>query len=153
MVDVQLVRLVAEWLKHAVCPGKVPILGLSAPQGAGKTTIMTQVCGALSKEGLNAASISIDDFYLTRSEQIALAREYPRNPYLQQRGYPGTHDVSLGVSVLKALRLLSGGQSMKVPAYDRSACQGLGDRSLESNWRGGHRTAAFDRSGGVDARL
>ena len=70
-----LVRLVAGWLKHAVCPGSVPILGLSAPQGAGKTTIMAEVCNALAEEGLNAASISIDDFYLTRHEQIALARE------------------------------------------------------------------------------
>ena len=133
--DDPLVRLVAGWLKHTVRPGTVPILGLSAPQGAGKTTIMTEVCGALAEEGLNAASISIDDFYLTRSEQIALAREYPRNPYLQQRGYPGTHDVSLGVSVLKALRMLSDGQSLKVPGYDRSAYQGLGDRSPESKWR------------------
>src|SRR6478735_183017 len=104
MFQDRLVQVVAGWLKHAAYPGTAPILGLSAPQGAGKTTIMAEVCSALAKDGLNAVSISIDDFYLTRSEQIALAREYPRNPYLQHRGYPGTHDVSLGVSVLKALR-------------------------------------------------
>jgi D-glycerate 3-kinase len=135
MVQNQLVRLVAGWLKHTASPGTVPILGLSAPQGAGKTTIMREVCDALAKDGLNVASISIDDFYLTRSEQIALAREYPRNPYLQQRGYAGTHDVSLGVTILEALRTLTDGQGMKVPGYDRSAYQGLGDRLPEANWR------------------
>jgi D-glycerate 3-kinase len=96
---------------------------------------MKEVCGALANDGLNAASISIDDFYLTRSEQIALARRYPRNPYLQHRGYPGTHDVGLGVSILTALRMLTDGQSMKVPGYDRSAYEGLGDRLPESDWR------------------
>ena len=114
---------------------------------------MAEVCGVLAEEGLIAASISIDDFYLTRTEQIALAREYARNPYLKQRGYPGTHDVSLGVSVLKALRMLSDGQSMKVPGYDRSAYQGLGDRTPESDWRVVTASVAFDRPGGVDAWL
>ncbi len=82
----------------------------------------------LAEGRLNTASISIDDFYLRQPEQIALARKYSRNPYLQHRGYPGTHDVGLGVRVLKELRKLAEGQSMKVPGYDRSARQGLGDR-------------------------
>ena len=89
----------------------------------------------LAEGRLNTASISIDDFYLRQPEQIALARKYSRNPYLQHRGYPGTHDVGLGVRVLKELRKLAEGQSMKVPGYDRSARQGLGDRLPERDWR------------------
>jgi D-glycerate 3-kinase len=59
---------------------------------------------AISKDGCRMVSISIDDFYLSRAEQIALAKRYSDNPFLQQRGYPGTHDVGLGVSVLTALK-------------------------------------------------
>jgi D-glycerate 3-kinase len=130
--------LLAIWLKRAIASAHfetVPTIGLSAPQGAGKTTIMREVCAALAEEGLNTISLSIDDFYLTRPEQVAVAQKYQSNPYLQQRGYPGTHDLSLGVSVLKALRVLPAGRSMKVPGYDRFANSGLGDRQPESDWR------------------
>ena len=130
--------LLANWLKHAISSANsesVRTIGLSAPQGAGKTTLMREVCDILGKEGVNAISLSIDDFYLTRSEQAALAIKYPSNPYLQQRGYPGTHDLDLGVRVLNALRKLPAGGSMKVPGYDRFAHDGLGDRVPESRWQ------------------
>jgi D-glycerate 3-kinase len=136
MIQGSVGTLLATWLKQAIASANfetVPTIGLSAPQGAGKTTIMKEVCGALAEEGLNTVSLSIDDFYLTRPEQVALAQKYQSNPYLQQRGYPGTHDLSLCVSVLKALRMLPVGRSMKVPGYDRFANNGLGDRLPESS--------------------
>jgi D-glycerate 3-kinase len=80
-------------------------------------------------------SVSIDDFYLSRAEQNALAKRYPNNPFLQQRGYPGTHDLDLGVSVLTALKTLRAGSCLRLPVYDRSAFEGLGDRLPESDWR------------------
>jgi D-glycerate 3-kinase len=138
MIQARVGTLLATWLKQAIASANfetVPAIGLSAPQGAGKTTIMREVCGALAKEGLNTTSLSIDDFYITRREQAALAERYQSNPYLQQRGYPGTHDLALGVSVLKALRTLPAGRSMKVPGYDRFANNGLGDRLPEGSWR------------------
>ena len=96
---------------------------------------MREVCGALAEEGLNTVSLSIDDFYLTRAEQVALAQEIHEQSLSPAKRLPGTHDLSLGVSVSKALRVLPARRSMKVPGYDRFANNGLGDRLPESNWR------------------
>ncbi len=40
-------------------------LGISAPQGCGKTTIVEQLEELFKWRGMKAASVSIDDFYLT----------------------------------------------------------------------------------------
>ena len=53
------------------CPPLV--VGLSAPQGCGKTTLVTQLTKLLESDGVRAASVSIDDVYLTGAEQDALA--------------------------------------------------------------------------------
>jgi D-glycerate 3-kinase len=118
------------------------VLGLQAPQGAGKTTIGTRVLAALPGLGLHAASVSIDDFYLTRAEQLALAAAHPGNPYLEHRGYPGTHDIALGERTLAELREPGAGRSIRVPVYDKSQHGGRGDRAPESDWR--HVTGPID---------
>jgi D-glycerate 3-kinase len=87
----------------------------------------------LEEFGLRGTGLSIDDFYLTRDEQLRVAAEHAGNPYLEHRGYPGTHDIALGVSTLDALRML-GNQSIRLPRYDKSAHAGRGDRSPESEW-------------------
>jgi D-glycerate 3-kinase len=127
----------ADWLA-ALLPGAAhrPLLvGLGAAQGAGKTTLTAAVCAMLAARGIRAAAVSIDDFYLTRAEQVALAAAHPGNRYLQQRGLPGTHDVALGTRTLEALRALGAGGSAALPAYDKSAFSGRGDRRPEAEWR------------------
>ncbi len=104
------------------------MVGLSAPQGAGKTTLTRQLVEWSRSEGLRAVTLSVDDFYLRREEQLALAARHPGNPTLEHRGYPGTHDVPLGARVLSSLRK---GERTEVPRYDKSAHQGRGDRSAE----------------------
>lgn len=94
---------------------------------------MRQLLEQLPEHGLRAVGLSIDDFYLTREEQLRVAAEHPGNPYLEHRGYPGTHDVELGVRTLDALRGL-GDQSIQLPRYDKSAHGGRGDRAPESEW-------------------
>jgi len=111
------------------------VLGLQAPQGAGKTTLVTHLLRRLEERGLRAAGVSIDDFYLTRTEQLALAATHPGNPYLEHRGYPGTHDIGLGVRTLLALRQIRPEVHVPVPVYDKSAHGGRGDRAPERDWR------------------
>jgi D-glycerate 3-kinase len=123
-----LVDQVLEWLAERVVhsPRRPLIAGVSAPQGAGKTTLVRQLLPMLEARGLRAVGVSIDDFYLRREEQLALAAANPGNPYLEHRGYPGTHDVGLGARTLEAL--LAGGE-VELPRYDKSAHAGRGDRS------------------------
>ncbi|HEY8280505.1 MAG TPA: hypothetical protein VIH99_12825, partial [Bdellovibrionota bacterium] len=109
------------------------LLGLNAPQGAGKTTISRALCERLERAGKRALAVSIDDFYYTRQDQLALATRFPGNPYLQQRGYPGTHDLALGERTLKSLKSAAAGE-VSVPRYDKSAHRGQGDRLPESAW-------------------
>jgi len=111
------------------------VIGLQAPQGAGKTTLVTHLLRRLTERGLRGAGVSIDDFYLTRVEQVALATAHQGNPYLEHRGYPGTHDVALGTRTLLALKGITAGSSLRVPVYDKSAHGGRGDRAPESDWR------------------
>ncbi|MDP1916146.1 MAG: hypothetical protein Q8L14_07865 [Myxococcales bacterium] len=121
---------VASWvLHHLRAARRRPLMvGLNAPQGAGKTTLTKSLVGLFAELGVRAVSVSIDDFYLRRSEQLALASRHPGNPLLEHRGYPGTHDVELGARVLQALR---DGHDVDVPRYDKSAHGGRGDRSDE----------------------
>ncbi|HEY7475757.1 MAG TPA: hypothetical protein VH679_12145 [Vicinamibacterales bacterium] len=119
--------------------GRPCLIGIQAPQGAGKTTLVTHLIEQLPHLGLKAAGVSIDDFYLTRPEQLKLAANHPGNPYLEHRGYPGTHDIELGETTLAALRRLGRDRSaagqVRVPVYDKSAHGGRGDRMPQSGWR------------------
>ena len=69
---------------------------------------------------------------MPRKEQAELATRHPNNPLVQHRGQPSTHDINLGLSVLSSLRH---GQPTKIPAYDKSAFNGLGDRVPETQWQ------------------
>lgn len=122
--------IILEWLNNKL-KGSSPrplIIGINAPQGAGKTTLCEYICQKIP----NSVAISIDDFYLTREQQQSLAEKFPDNPYLQARGYPGTHDVALGAAVLQKLK---NGVPVKIPRYDKSLHQGKGDRLPEEKWR------------------
>jgi D-glycerate 3-kinase len=130
-------RSLADWMEALTVDAARPrpiVVGLCAAQGAGKTTLTREVCAALARRGLRAAAVSIDDFYLTRAGQVALAAAHPGNRYLAHRGLPGTHDVGLGVRTLRALKALGPGRRLALPAYDTSAHGGRGDRRPEAEW-------------------
>jgi len=118
--------------------GRPVFIGLQGPQGAGKTTLVAHLLESLPTLGLRGAGVSIDDFYLTRAEQQRLTVANLDNPYYAHRGYPGTHDIALGVTTLDALGKLgpdARGEFVRVPVYDKSAHDGRGDRAPESAWR------------------
>ena len=124
---------VYEWCLEQTQNSRPVIIGLNGAQGAGKSTLTRTVCEMLDQKGVRAATISIDDFYLTRADQIRLAKENPDNPYLQNRGYPGTHDLELGTRVLKALRGKTG--TVPIPIYEKSLFVGKGDRLPTTSWK------------------
>ena len=78
-------------------------VGISAPQGCGKTTLVTELEKLLGHEGLPCAVVSVDDFYLTHADQTSLAQTHQDNWLLQGRGHAGTHDVALGTKTLQGL--------------------------------------------------
>ncbi len=51
-------------------PDSLVQLGISAPQGCGKSTIVEQLEALFNWLGVGAAAVSIDDFYLTNADQV-----------------------------------------------------------------------------------
>ena len=107
-------------------------IGLSAPQGCGKTTLVDFLTGCFKRDGLVCTAVSFDDFYLTGEEQDALAATHPFNPLLQVRGNAGTHDVDLGAATLRSL--LQRDENVSIPRYNKSARSGRGDRFEKKDW-------------------
>jgi D-glycerate 3-kinase len=105
------------------------VLGISGGQGSGKSTLTALLRVILERGlGLRVAALSIDDIYLTRAERERLAGAV--HPLLITRGVPGTHDVSLGVRVIGALRRAGPGDTVPIPSFDKAA----DDRRPESEW-------------------
>lgn len=119
-------------------------VGLSAPQGCGKTTLTAVLEEMFLSEGMNAISMSLDDFYLTGADQDGVASSFPSNPLLQYRGNAGTHDLKLLHETLNSLRNFSTHSSTNksvtpedipwIPRYDKSLRQGRGDRAPREAW-------------------
>jgi D-glycerate 3-kinase len=110
------------------------VLGINAPQGCGKTTLVSELEALAAATGLAAASVSIDDFYLTRAGQAALAASNAGNPLLELRGNAGSHDLTLGTATLAALASAGPGDTVALPRYDKAAHGGLGDRAPPASW-------------------
>jgi D-glycerate 3-kinase len=122
---------VSTWVKAQLQSSSRPlVIGVSAPQGAGKSTLTHHLVKLFSKQNFKTLTASVDDFYLCHSDQQGLS-DSSSNPYLQQRGYPGTHDIDLMIRCLKALK---DGDNLLLPRYDKSAFSGLGDRLPQEKW-------------------
>ncbi|KAK9100869.1 hypothetical protein Scep_024299 [Stephania cephalantha] len=111
------------------------VIGFSAPQGCGKTTLVFALDYLFRVTGCKSATISIDDFYLTYEDQAKLREENSENALLEYRGNAGSHDLPLSVETLTALtKLTKEGMKMKLPRYNKSAYGGRGDRADFSTW-------------------
>ena len=95
---------------------KTVIIGLSGPQGSGKSTIAAATVKLLEARGLSAVALGLDDFYLTRDARQRLAAEV--HPLLATRGPPGTHDVGMAGAALDQLRAKG---KVSLPRFDKAA--------------------------------
>ena len=102
------------------------VQGILGGQGTGKTTLATVVRLILEKLDYTSVTFSLDDLYKSYIERQQLQRYDPR---LVWRGPPGTHDVEIGVDLLDKLRQANRRKPVIVPRFDKSACQGSGDKA------------------------
>ncbi|KAK4130554.1 P-loop containing nucleoside triphosphate hydrolase protein [Trichocladium antarcticum] len=119
--------------QHAADANPRPfIVGLNGVQGVGKTTLVRALAETLQeREGLPTLVASIDDFYLTHADQLALAAAHPDNALVQHRGEPGTHDLAL---LDRFLAAVLNHEPTPLPRYSKAAFSGLGDRLPRSTW-------------------
>ena len=92
------------------------VLGINGAQGTGKSTLarlLQQLLGRV--HGIRAAILSLDDLYLTGAQRLQRAQTI--HPLLATRGVPGTHDVDLGIRVLRCLRE---GRPIALPRFDKA---------------------------------
>lgn len=123
-----LVRELIDDLTPRLARDKSLIVGLSGSQGSGKSTLATALRDALGERGLNVAVISLDDLYFTHGERKRLAAEV--HPLLQTRGVPGTHDVALGLDLLRRLKNAMADTLTPLPRFDKTR----DDRAPENAW-------------------
>jgi D-glycerate 3-kinase len=103
------------------------VQGILGSQGTGKSTLCIILQNILSSLGFSAATLSIDDLYLTYAERQTIQQQDPR---LIWRGPPGTHDIALGLKVIEeCLQEDNTAQIIELPRFDKSAEGGKGDRT------------------------
>jgi D-glycerate 3-kinase len=103
------------------------VIGINGAQGSGKSTLAELlVLLFVQHYHISATSISIDDFYYTRQQRIALADQI--HPLLLTRGVPGTHDTSLAQQTLD--RLIQGKEPTKIPRFNKAE----DDRFPQDQW-------------------
>ncbi len=92
------------------------VIGINGCQGSGKSTLADYLCTVVAERlGITTVSLSLDDFYLTKTERNHLAAIV--HPLLATRGVPGTHDVQLAMNSIKSL---AAGQKTLITRFDKS---------------------------------
>jgi len=108
--------------------GKTLLLGLSASQGSGKTTIaaiLRIILKIFFKR--NVCVVSIDDFYKKLSDRKKMAKQ--NHPLFKTRGVPGTHDTHLIHCFFKSVKGRKF-KKIKIPRFDKAT----DDRMKKNKW-------------------
>ncbi|WP_440908206.1 uridine kinase [Candidatus Pelagibacter sp.] len=116
------------WIAKKADNKKPYFVGLAGGQGTGKTTISSIIKIILEKYfKLKVFKISIDDFYKTRKERIALSKKV--HPMLLTRGVPGTHDITMMLDFFKKSKARKF-KNMKLPNFNKA----IDDRFPKKKW-------------------
>jgi len=116
------------WIAKKADNKKPYFVGLAGGQGTGKTTISSIIKIILEKYfKLKVFKISIDDFYKTRKERIALSKKV--HPMLLTRGVPGTHDISMMLDFFKKSKAKKF-KNLKLPNFNKA----IDDRFPKKKW-------------------
>lgn len=105
------------------------VIGICGSQGSGKSTLAAFLKLLLDWEGEPTAILSLDDFYMTKSQREKLARSV--HPMLKTRGVPGTHDVALGLMTLERLQDAGARSRTPLPAFEKAK----DDRKPAKQWQ------------------
>ncbi|GME93234.1 catalytic activity protein [[Candida] boidinii] len=128
-------EFLAERLKNYKSTDKPLIIGVSGPQGSGKTWTSERLTNKIREAYPDKLTInfSMDDFYLTHEDQQKLTISNPGNSFLSGRGLPGTHDLEFLNKILH--KLLNKDKDIIIPRYQKGAFSGEGDRCPENEWQ------------------
>lgn len=119
--------LAAEIVTHQKKAQRALTIGINGAQGSGKTTLASFLVFLFQQHfHLNAVSLSLDDFYLTRQQRQQQAASI--HPLIETRGVPGTHDVTLACQTLDNLQ--NGHMPVSIPRFDKAT----DDRMPEKDW-------------------
>jgi D-glycerate 3-kinase len=109
----------AAWVMQEKAEIKTYVLGINGAQGSGKSTLAAFLALALQEiHHQRVAVLSIDDLYKTREERQQLGRDI--HPLLVTRGVPGTHDVSMGLNLIRSLKAANDSTITPLPAFSKA---------------------------------
>ena len=91
------------------------VIGISGAQGSGKSTLAAELVAQLKLHGIQAAAVSLDDYYLSKAQRQQLAQHV--HPLLRQRGVPGTHHIQQAINDATAVLA---GQPVALPQFDKA---------------------------------
>lgn len=121
-------RRLADYLDaHRQRLGRCSLVAINGAQGTGKSTLALFLQALLAQKQLNVAVLSIDDLYFTAVQRQVLAQRI--HPLLATRGAPGTHDVDLGLQLIRDLQSTDLTQ-VSIPRFDKAR----DDRASPSEW-------------------
>ena len=132
------IPLVDALLAHQKGAERPLLVAINGSQGSGKTTLGDFLCAALQElHRVSALSLSLDDFYLPRSERLALAQTV--HPLLATRGVPGTHDMNLLQQTVQGLLDPASAAGLALPQFDKA----MDDRVAQAHWKRVHTPPAI----------
>jgi len=123
------VPLAQSLFKQAEVSSAPLVVGINGCQGSGKSTLTDFLVFLLHRHhNCSAIGMSIDDFYLTQAQRIALSLDV--HPLLRTRGVPGTHDTGLMRQTLE--QLMSNDVPVLIPRFNKATDDRVGSELWSS---------------------